>query len=111
MDVDWWNERLHICNESKIWFDSTFVIHIGSDEIYRWKPNDYLVTQITDKYWCNTTTNGSAGKGRDQVVINMVPQSNNTFFQACLSFRRLTEPGPFICKRALRKHEGIVIKM
>ena len=55
-------------------------------------------------------TNCSGGKGRDHVVLNIICQSDKNTSQICLTSRRQSEPGPFICKRTLKENEGKVIR-
>ncbi|CAF1375263.1 unnamed protein product [Adineta steineri] len=76
-----------------------------SNNIYHWNISGDVLTTINDKYWCNTMTNCSGGKGRDHVILNIICQPNEKDLQVCLSSRPKSEPGPFICKRTLTKNE------
>lgn len=81
---------------------------LGLNDAYEWNTTGRLLTPIPEDYWCNRLSNCSGGKGREHVVLNVACQSNGSAVQACLSSRRESEPGPFICKRVLTANESTI---
>ena len=88
-----------------------FLIQIGLDDKYRWNIVENILTNINDTYWCNNMNSCSGDKEFNDVVLNIICQSNNGAFQTCLTSRRQSEPGPFVCKRTLRENESKLIEI
>lgn len=96
----------YITRAQWMWIDGTK----GLKDIYRWNRSGQGLTDIEDKYWCETNGSCLGGKGRDHVVLNIVCQLHNRNMQTCLASRRQSEPGPFICKRRLTANEESISK-
>ncbi|CAF0771361.1 unnamed protein product [Rotaria sordida] len=95
----------HVLRAHWLWIDGRKDIN----NTYQWNINNKILTTIPEKYWCDSMTNCSSGKGREHVVLSMNCQPNNKTFQVCLASRQTSDPGPYICKRTLKKNEESVL--